>query len=297
VVKPVRNLVPTIEFGHGFFPRVSAGLALLCLAAVPCAAEESPAADDKAPVSIRADEWFPYNGKPGSEWEGFGIEMMREIFGRAGFEVDYQLAPWTRAVEDARQGLIDAVIGATTNEAPGFLFPSESLGMSRKVFFVLRDSPWDYQGPASLEDVRVTAILGYDYGRILNDHIERHRFDSDKIDLMGGVNAFEKNLTKLKRGLVDVMVENPLVFKSQARKFCQDPSRFREAGELPHAEEIYVAFSPARPRGEALRRLWDEGVEAMRQDGRLDRILQRYGLEDWPREAGSMASGRESFHP
>ena len=46
-------------------------------------------------------------------------------------------------------------------------------------------------------------------------------------------------------------------------------------------EKIYVAFSRVRLDGAQLAREFDEGVVAMRRDGRLKKLLANYGQIDW----------------
>jgi polar amino acid transport system substrate-binding protein len=235
----------------------------------------------KGVITVRSDIWFPYSGKPGDEREGFGLEMMRIIFGEAGYEVDYQLVPWKRALEDARTGVIDSVIGATRSEAEGLKIPVESLGKARTFLFTLKNHPWKYKGAQSLEMVRLTGILGYDYGSEVSGYLEKHRFDPERVDLMGGLNAFEKNLWKLERGVVDVIPEDPDVFHSQIQLLGRDPKNFRVAGELQDEFEVFLAFSECAGSGENLVKIWDEGVQRIRENGTLEKILGRYGLSDW----------------
>jgi polar amino acid transport system substrate-binding protein len=225
--------------------------------------------------------WFPYNGVPGSDNEGFGVDMLRKVFAAQGYDVDYQLLPWKRALEDARVGLIDGVIGATIHEAAGFVIPEETLGPARMVLFSLKTNPWNYDGVGSLEQIRISAILGYDYGKTLNEYIEKNRHDPERVDMMGGVNAFEKNLFKLQRGTVDAIPANPVVFEAQVRLLGKDPGQFRKAGTLPEELPILVAFSPKVERAGTLKKIWDEGVRRIRREGVLAGILARYGVSDW----------------
>lgn len=236
---------------------------------------------DRRSIRVRADHWFPFNGEPGSNEEGFAIEMMRHIFESAGYEVDYKLVPWKRALEDARNGEIDAVVGATANEAQGLVLPAESIGHTTTVFFTLRGHPWNYKGSDSLAEVRVTAILGYDYGESFAEYLRENRNNPELVDLMGGTNAFEKVLHKLERGLVDVIPENPVVFEARVKQLGRNPSDYRSAGEMPEKVEVFVAFSPKSQEVQKLVEMWDTGVERLRREGTLEKILNRHGLTDW----------------
>ena len=76
-------------------------------------------------ITLRADIWEPYNSDPGSAKPGFMIDVAKAIFSKAGYTVDYQCKGWTwdRSIEEARQGRIDAIVGASEDDAPDFIFP------------------------------------------------------------------------------------------------------------------------------------------------------------------------------
>ena len=72
-------------------------------------------------VVIAADPWCPHNCEAGSEHEGYMIDIAREAFGLAGIDVEYVNMSWARALQQARDGYIDAVVGALPGDAPDFV--------------------------------------------------------------------------------------------------------------------------------------------------------------------------------
>lgn len=87
-------------------------------------------------ISIRADNWYPMNGNPESNLPGYMIELARAIFKQHGYEVNYETMPWKRALSTVKTGKHDCVVGAYKEDAPGFVFPTESWGMDQADFFV-----------------------------------------------------------------------------------------------------------------------------------------------------------------
>lgn len=83
-------------------------LYLLSLSSIALAAET---------ITIAADAWPPFNGEPKSESEGYMIDIAREAFGAAGYEVDYKILSWKRALNLTREGEIDGVVGASKRDA------------------------------------------------------------------------------------------------------------------------------------------------------------------------------------
>ena len=74
-------------------------------------------------LSIRADAWPPYNAEPKSIKPGYMINVLLEIFMPQGYALDYQQLSWTESLDAVRKGEFNAVIGATKDDAPDFVFP------------------------------------------------------------------------------------------------------------------------------------------------------------------------------
>ncbi len=230
---------------------------------------------------IEADRWMPYNGDPASERPGFAIEMARAVFEPKGVRVEYREVPWQRALADARDEVAGAVVGVSKAEGREFVFPEESLGPAATAFFARKGGGWRYRGGPSLLGVKLAGILGYAYEEPLATHVREHAGDRRLLDFSGGDEAFEKNVLKLREGLVDVVPEHPEVFAAKVRAMGMDPEDFEEVGRLERAAPVYLAFSPAHPQAAIWASWWDEGVRAMRRDGSLATLLARYGVKDW----------------
>ncbi|WP_236744558.1 type 2 periplasmic-binding domain-containing protein [Marinobacter similis] len=96
-------------------------------------------------ITIAADPWCPHNCTAGSEREGYMIEIAREAFALAQLDVEYTNVSWARALELADEGYIDAVVGAFTRDARGFVYPEEAIGYARTALFTHVESDWSYQ--------------------------------------------------------------------------------------------------------------------------------------------------------
>src|SRR5688500_5622382 len=81
-------------------------------------------------ITLRADEWCPYNCAADSDKPGYGIEIAKEIFAKAGHTVEYKTLAWPRALEECRNGTVAAVIGTSHEESPDFVFPEQDVGVS-----------------------------------------------------------------------------------------------------------------------------------------------------------------------
>lgn len=227
-------------------------------------------------VRLRADAWCPYNCDPKAERPGYMIEIMRHVFPDGG--IDYQLLPWSRAVDEARAGRIDAVAGATAADGEGLVFGQQSIGVTTTIIITRRGGTWRYAGLQSLDGKRLGAVKDYSYGEELDAYIQAHAADGTRLELAAGEDVTDQNLKKLLTGRVDAIVEDMNVagfaLAAQAIDGLVDIQPINEGTPL------YVAFAPG-PKGTARAQALDEGILALRRSGELARIMARYGLGDW----------------
>lgn len=225
---------------------------------------------------IAGDLWCPVNCAADAERPGIFVELAQQIFAESGIEVEYRVLNWARAVADTRSGRLGAVIGAGVQDAPDFIFTPTAPGLSRMCFYALRGDSWRYQGLESLGQRRLGAINGYSYGAELDLYLNRH-LQSPQVQLVTGDKALATNLRKLRRGRVDVLVENAWVMEAvlaERHLFNEIVEVGCRQGDIP----IYLAFSPRLPRSADYARLFEQGLQRFQADGRLQALMSRYGV-------------------
>ena len=139
-------------------------------------------------VSIRADEWFPINGVPGSGKPGYMIELAQVILKEHGYTVDYKTMPWERSLNEVRKGSFDCVVGAYKDDAPDFVFPGIPWGKIESTFYVKKGASWKFTGMDSLSKVKVGTIGGYAYSDEFDAYVEASQSGS-MVQVMKGNNA------------------------------------------------------------------------------------------------------------
>ncbi len=223
-------------------------------------------------IIVVADYWAPVNTAPESEAPGYAIEIAQHIFHNAGFDFEYRVVPWARALKEVQNGRYTAAIGATEKNAGELLLPERPFGVLENDFYTRTESAWTYAGVASLANERLGAILGYEYGEI-------HAYIRDNahtlaVQLIGGANPLESNFKKLLANRITVLVEWAPVAEHMIRQneWCD---QIRHAGRGGNRTALYLGFHPNR---NDLAEIWDRGFETMLADGSLDTILQRYGF-------------------
>ncbi len=232
------------------------------------------------------DDWCPYIcAKEGQmnvldpEEPGYYIEVLRAIYEPAGYEPDFLLRPWGRAMQETRSGRLDALLSPAKSEAPDLVFPEEEIGMLGWCFYTLSGMDWNYAGPVSLLGIALGVLKGNDFGPEVQPHLERYADDPQRVQMVTGMDWKEKNIRRLQLGRIGAFLDEPSAIDLYLKR-NDLAGDIRKAGCLP-AEKMYVAFSPENPNAEKLANVYDAGIQELRASGRLSEILSRYGLEDW----------------
>lgn len=223
-------------------------------------------------ITIVADQWAPVNGDPESSMPGYVVEFAEKIFTAAGYEFEYRIIPWSRALHGVKNGVYTSVIGATTQNAEDLLLPTEPFGILENDFYTRADGDWSYNGPASLEHQRLGTIADYAYGEI-QDFIDSHKH-TKKVQEVGGETPLVSNFNKLFARRITVLVEWGPVAEYTAREHGWS-DQIRHAGRGGNEIPLYLGFRKGR---DDLATIWDEGIAKLKSDGRLEAILNKYGL-------------------
>lgn len=221
-------------------------------------------------ITLVADTWCPYNCEPNSELPGFMVEAATMILGAAGHEVKYALInDWDQAIVDAREGKYNGIVGASISDGRDFLYPDESMGVSRNLLYVRKGDGWKYTGTASLEGKKAVALSGYTYGDEVDGWLKDNALFMDTL---------EQAVEALLSGQADVLFENEYVMSLFALQNNIQES-IEEAGHL-ESDNVYVAFSPAFPESKEYVKILTEGLKTMKADGSWKALLDKYGLEE-----------------
>lgn len=229
-------------------------------------------------ITLRADEWCPYNCSPTSEFPGFMIEIMYDVFGREN--IDYKILPWVRAVAMVEVGRFDAAPGASPSDAPGLVFGEEPLGDAAWAVAVRNGFCIDDVSVDGLRGLKIGVIDGYSYGPTLDPFLfGEFSAQRDLVQTTRGVDANVENLWKLIHGRIDAYIEERYVLSYLIKEHNMGSQV--DTIEIDAMSPPFIGFSPANPQSPVLARHLDEGIRSMRASGRLQEILDRYGVPDW----------------
>lgn len=228
-------------------------------------------------IELHADEWCPYNCEANSEHEGYLIDLARAIFTQHGHTVTYVTTPWARALKMTQKKEHVGAPGAYIGNGEGLIFHRNTAGHSVNSFVVLKSSNWRYTGRDSLEGHTIAVIKDYTYGEPVDTYLKENKKD---VIWLHGDSPLKSALQLLVRRRVTAVLDDKNVLKELIRS--QGLSDVvKTAGEIEGGENVYIAFSPQGKKGKLYAKQFSDGIADFRADGRLDKILGKYGIDDW----------------
>ena len=214
--------------------------------------------------------WPPYlieeaNGKI----QGIMIDVMKAIASKHGYSIKIKALPEKRAIRGMTRGDIDAYSKAKewVKNPKAYLW-TDPVVDSTDVLIFPKDRPVDFETPDDLKGKKIGAILGYRYpllepyfadGRIKRDDVK-------KDSLMLG---------KLLRGRDDAAIINKFVALWVIRQYPEFKGKFAFSEKPVGTAGCGFMFTAKRNWGPFID-IFNNELAAMKGDGRLDAIVQRY---------------------
>jgi polar amino acid transport system substrate-binding protein len=232
-------------------------------------------------ITIAGDNWCPINCSTIDKDKGYMIDVAELIFKQHGYQLKYIEMPWTRAVELARAGEIDGIVGAFEGDAPDFVFPEEALlNISPNNLFTLAASSYQYQALPSLQNLTLGTIKGYDYGESLNEYISKNKdVNTNAINEIYGNDAVKRNIELLLRERIDVFAESSAVFWYQVTTMGI-ADKFKMVGRVSAEQPCYIAFTPELSTSSELAKTLTNGLRSKALAPQIKELATKYGLNN-----------------
>jgi polar amino acid transport system substrate-binding protein len=227
----------------------------------------SPPAKAADRLIIVADPFPPFNYIENGEPAGLNFEIMKAILKDMNRDFELQHLPWKRALLTVRKDRADAVLDVSKDSKRDkyLIYPDECLSESPVIVFYIRQRPFKYAGPESLDGKRIGVMEGYTYGEFFDKHpnlyVER-------------VPSMEQNFMKLLRGRLDVVISYKEVGISTLKKmkisdrisYCKNPLL-----TIP----LYIGFSKDRISKEFVAD-FNARLHKFKKTGRIKPLLKKY---------------------
>jgi len=208
-------------------------------------------------VKIGVGEWAPYIGE-GLPDKGLHTKRVVDVLKAAGYDVDLEFSPWKRTLEVARRGDTVATFSwsHSADREADFIYPKVPLEEQTDVIFYSKKKHPDGVSAKSVEDIKaqglkVVGLAGYWYEKELQDAgVDIHIVSSED-------NAWKF----LQAGRADIMIENEVVGSLSVENTLGADAGAIGKGAVLRTVPMYVLFSKAHPKGQALADAWDANAK------------------------------------
>lgn len=226
------------------------------------------------PIVLTAvgDPW-PVLLNPDTKQQGLLVEIVRKAYQTQGYDLKIKFVPWSRAMVMIQKKQADLLIGAWyTDERNDYLLYSDIIFASAIRFIKPKHSKFEYQGLKSLKGKRVGTILSYQYGEEFLADVEINRITSDSL---------LNNIHNLLAGRIDLTLDDHYVVKYMLDKHVVDWENELSLVEEPlTSKDLYLAANRSNPKYQTIIEAFNLGLAQLKEDGRYEKIVKSYDLED-----------------
>ncbi len=213
--------------------------------------------------------WAPFYG-PELEGQGFLTAVTKAAFEEAGHEAGLEFMPWARSMLEVKQGDRDVLMGAYYSEERDETYAFSEVIYDTNVGLVaLRELGVD--GFDSLRDLSEYTI-GFGRGWATTEEFD----NADYLNKEAAKNNV-LNVRKLYEGRIDMIAMNFDRFNRIVRDEGLNPERAVFLDPPLKTSGLYLMVSEALDDTEQLVADFNQGLATLREKGRYDAILQRYG--------------------
>ncbi|MGB9802103.1 MAG: substrate-binding periplasmic protein, partial [Arcobacter sp.] len=210
---------------------------------------------------------------------GYVGDLLVEAMKARGHKVEFVEVSYTRGLELVREGKLDGTMACFREEAPDFIFPDFPLGKSNSTFFTLKDSSWKYTGTQSLKQATMIGVIdGYDY--VDPTVMEYLNTKPNNVLAMKGEKPLERLLEMLLSGRITTIIEDKSVLEYKITQMGKS-DLVKVSGVTDSVIDVFASFSPKIKNSKEYAKILSEETIKMRKDGRLQVLLEKYGIKDW----------------
>ncbi len=210
---------------------------------------------------------------------GSSAEIVTEVLRRMGFQAHIRLLPLNRACREAADGNAALLITFAKNiEREKDLFFTDVLASIEVVFFKRKRDDITWNLLKDVNEYRVGYVQGYDYGSTMMGAIQQGTFN--KLDAIAASTTADYQLLLM---LLHERIDLAVCPRTQCTRIIRMNAPTLD--ELDYinkligpAREFYGGFSKKWPNAETLRDHFNENLNTLRAEGRIDSIHKKYDL-------------------
>ena len=221
-------------------------------------------------LNIGGNVMPPWSMEDGPDGAGINVDIVREAAKRAGYDTTYKVVPFKRKLEDFRQQAIDVDPGSN----PQWRTDDKDISVysipfyeSFNVVLVRKDSGISAETVQDLKGKRIGCLAGYNYTDGFHE-----AFASGDL-LRDDANAHESNVKKLNAKRVDGVIIDQETAGYIIKELGLNPEDFTPAYAFQTKSVLHIRLHKSK---EALLPKLDAALQAMKDDGTIQRIVEKY---------------------
>lgn len=220
--------------------------------------------DGNAPPIL--EEMVP-PGSDASRFQGYSWDIVRESFHAQGYTIELVITHWARAMASVREGNIDLLYptGLNTERLAYFSYSESPVNDAAFLVYVNQDADIEWQGLASLEGKTIGLVRGYNFGDEWSEQEAISKYP---------LNSIEQGFRMLQRGRLDGFAGYEMNW-DYVLKGMGLQGEFDKLPEFGASRE-YVVGLKVNPDTERLLRDFDAGLQAIKENGEYQRIVERW---------------------
>jgi len=200
--------------------------------------------------------------EPGGK--GLYPDLLKMVYGPAGYEVSFWIAPWKRCKALVSQGKADAMPAAyLTPPGKGWIYPRWPMDQDRVMAVFAPDASQPWQGPASLMGRRVAWPRGYNFHDYLKFRVLWQEVDNP-----------EQGWLMIKNQRVDFYLDTQAGLKGFLAAHPRELTGIKVVQVF--AINTYLRFAD-RPGSRRLIAVYDQAMTRLAGSDRLRELYRRWG--------------------
>lgn len=212
-------------------------------------------------IRLANGEWPPYMSENFKE-AGVVSHIVKEAFAQEGITVEYTFLPWKRGYEDAKNNkLHGTIVWSYTDERAADFDYSDPVVDVRTLFFITKDSKFDWTDKNSLAGKKIGGVIGYNYAL---DEQEA----AGIVEIIRIANP-EANFKKLVDKRVDAVAESEEVGWELINQLGYE-NQITTHPQPIKANPYHLLLNKKNPDNKRLMEAFNRGLKKLRENGTYD---------------------------
>lgn len=223
-----------------------------------------------AEVKLATLEWEPYIYKNSDQ--GYVSQIIKMAFANSEYEIENIFFPWARAVYMAKKSDFAGYYPEyySKEKTDDFYF-SEPFPAAPLVLFKRKTDMIEYSNLQDLRNYSIAVVRGY---------VNTEEFDRATFLKKEETTSDLQNLKKLVSGRVNLAVIDKYVGYYLMEKYLPEGLSLIDTVTTPLAEkELHLCISKQHPEALKIMAAFNKGLQAMRENGSLEHLTQRFFLQ------------------